>query len=354
MKKYQRNLLIIGSIVIVLSGIYLTFALLPRNQNIKKENSMRKEDDESTPLLIAHGGGNKEFPDNTLEAFYNAYHASSDMMLETDVSITKDNVLILSHDISLDRKTNVTGLISDWNYSDLLEEKVNFGYTNPVKEDEDGINRLNGDLVKFKNDDGKEVLPSDVIYPSDADLEEGVIKGRDKEIYLVTSLEDLLVNFPNSKINIEIKQNGEIGIKAYNEAIRLLDKYEAYDRCVLASFHDEIFSLFKEHNKSLENENKLLMYSPSTGGVIKFYILYFLKLDYFYFDDISVFQLPMEQKGINLATKEFTQYAHKHNIAVHYWTIDDTKDMEYLISINADGIMTNYPHRLKEVYDKYN
>jgi glycerophosphoryl diester phosphodiesterase len=49
-----------------------------------------------TPLLIAHGGGNQEFPDNTLEAYYHAYSIDPRVMLETDVNITKDGVIILS------------------------------------------------------------------------------------------------------------------------------------------------------------------------------------------------------------------------------------------------------------------
>ena len=44
--------------------------------------------------------------------------------------------------------------------------------------------------------------------------------------------------------------------------------------------------------------------------------------------------------------------AHKHNIAVHYWTIDNEDDMKYLIEIGADGIMTNLPHTLLKVYDE--
>ena len=40
-----------------------------------------------------------------------------------------------------------------------------------------------------------------------------------------------------------------------------------------------------------------------------------------------------------------------HNIAVHFWTIDDEEDMRHLIEIGADGIMTNLPHKLQEVYD---
>jgi glycerophosphoryl diester phosphodiesterase len=86
-------------------------ALLPQGDNYPLDNPMKKEGD--LPILIAHGGGNKEFPDNTLEAFYNAYGVDERVMMETDVSITKDGVLILSHDITLDSKTNVTGAIAD-------------------------------------------------------------------------------------------------------------------------------------------------------------------------------------------------------------------------------------------------
>lgn len=353
MKKWLKVTIIISSIVLIIGGIYLTFVLLPRKSNFLNENPMLKEENSKTPLLIAHGGGNKEFPDNTLETFYNAYHADNNMMLETDVSITKDGVLILSHDVSIDRKTDHTGYIIDWNYTDLISQKVNFGYTNPVIEDENGVNKLNGDLVKFTNDDGVEVKPKDVNYPSSLKLDDnGGIYGRDSEIYLATTLEDLLIHFPNSKINIEIKQDGETGIKAYKEAIRLLNEYDAFNRCVLASFHDEIFDEFKKYQENDGDFRSEFMYSPSTGGVIKFYILKVLGLDYFYNDHIAVFQLPMKQ-GVNLATKSLVETAHKHNIAVHYWTIDDIDDMKFLISIGADGIMTNYPHRLKDVYNTY-
>ena len=45
--------------------------------------------------------------------------------------------------------------------------------------------------------------------------------------------------------------------------------------------------------------------------------------------------------------------AHKHNLAVHYWTINDKDEMRMLIGIGADGIMTDFPHRLAEVYAEY-
>lgn len=348
MKKWLRNLLIIGSVVVLVGGVYVTFMCLPRVQSIKGENTMMK-DDETLPLLIAHGGGNKEFPDNTLEAFYNAYSVDENVMMETDVSITKDGVLILSHDRTLDRKTNVTGYIEDWNYSDLINQKVDFGYTNPVKYDDNDDAFLNGELVEFKTDDGIEVTPLDVKYPSDLELVDGVPEGRDKDVYLATTLEDLMTSFPNNSINVEIKQGGEVGLKALDEAIRLVEKYDAYDRVVLASFHEEIYQRMEEYKK----ENERFNYSPAMNSVVKFVVLHFLGLDYFYQDTVTVFQIPMEEYGINISSKSLIDTLHSHNIAVHYWTINDVEDMKYLIDVGADGIMTDYPHRLKDIYLNY-
>ena len=333
-KSLKITLIVICAILIV----YLALVICPRSNNYKFDNSMRT--DSELPILIAHGGGNKEFPDNTLEAFYNAYSVDERVMMETDVSITKDGVVILSHDVTLDRKTNVTGAIADWNYSDLMSQKVDFGYTNPTKDQQ-----LNGDRKHFVGPDGKEKFPTDVPYPAG-------VSPRDEKVFLATTLEELITTFPNNRINVEIKQSGETGLRALKEILRLLDKYNAYDRVVLASFHEE---LYKEYQR-LQKEGEVpaqFMFSPATKSATKFFILQLLKLDVFYSDKICVFQLPTEQLGFNLATKSLVNAAHRNNIAVHYWTINEVEEMKHLIDIGADGIMTDYPHRLKEVYDTY-
>ncbi|MBR6788893.1 MAG: hypothetical protein IKM44_03710 [Clostridia bacterium] len=346
MKKRSNKLVIFLIVLITILTAYIIIGVLPRPQNYAGNNPMRKTGD--TPLFIAHGGGHMEFPDNTLEACYNAYSVDKNVMLEIDVSITKDGVVILSHDITLDRKTNVTGAIADWNYSDLMAQKVDFGYTNKTYEDGEEVKIVEGSArIKFKSDyealKGKEVTPLDVTYP------EGV-KPRDNTVFLATKLEELMVAFPNNRINVEIKQSGENGKKAFAETLRLLEKYNAWDRMVLASFHDEIYNEFMTYQKS-EGANPAFMYSPGTGGATKFFIMQMLEVDLFFWDGISVLQLPTEQLGFNLATKSLIDAAHSHNIAVHYWTIDDVETMKKLVEIGADGIMTNYPHRLKDVYD---
>lgn len=337
--KIKKGFKVTAIVLVALIVVYTVIALLPRPQNYAFQNSMRKDSD--IPILIAHGGGNKEFPDNTLEAFYNAYSVDKRVMMETDVSITKDGVVILSHDITLDRKTNVTGAIADWNYSDLISEKVDFGYTNPTNDDQ----QLSGERLHFKDENGVEKYPTDVTYP------EGVT-ARDEKVFLATTLEELIASFPENRINVEIKQPGELGFKALKEILRLLEKYNAFDRVVLASFHEELYAEYKRLQSSNEVPEDF-KFSPATNGVTAFFVLQMLNLDVFFTDKVCVFQLPTEQIGFNLSTKSFVNKAHKHNIAVHYWTINDKDEMRRLVEIGADGIMTDYPHRLLDVYNEY-
>ena len=327
----------VAIILIVLLAVYAVIAVLPAPKNYKGDNPLLKEGD--LPIIVAHRGGRDEFPQNTLEAFYNAYSIDKNVIMETDVNLTKDGVLILLHNELLDGTTNVTGLASDWNYSDLIAERVDFGYDNPT---EDTV--LAGEREYFTVD-GERRLPTDVSYP------EGV-EPRDPEIYLATTLEELLVAFPENRISVEIKQSGEIGLKAVAEAVRLLEKYDAFDRVILASFHSEIFGEFKRLRKQDLVPDEF-MYSPGIMGIAKYFALMTLGIDSLYLDSIAVLQIPMEEYGFNFASKRLINTAHEHNLAVHYWTIDDEDEMRLLIELGADAIMTDNPSVLKKVLEEY-
>ncbi len=342
MKKFLKKVFKgLGVALLAVALVWLVCFLLPRPQNFQLDNPMMKAGE--MPILIAHGGGNREFPDNTLEAFYNAYSVDPRAMMETDVSITKDGVVILSHDTTLDRKTNVTGAIADWNYADLMAQKVDFGYTNRV-DDRDCLVE-GSERVRFTNGEGVAVTPEHVAYP------EGV-QPRDSVAFLATTLEELILAFPENAINVEIKQSGELGMKCMKEVLRLLEEHDAWDRVVLASFHSEIYDEYVRLQKAGEVPESF-MYSPGTAGATRFVVLHLIGLDRFFRDGMCVFQLPTEELGIRLATEYLVDTAHKHNLAVHYWTVNDPDEMRELIAIGADGIMTDYPHRLAEVYAGY-
>ena len=328
---------ILALILAVLIALYALLFVIPAPQNYSGENPLLVGD--GLPKIVAHRGGRDEFTQNTLEAFYNAYSVDENVMMETDVNLTKDGVLILLHNELLDATTNVTGLVSEWNYTDLIGERVNFGYDNPT---EDTV--LAGEREYFTVG-GERRFPTDVTYP------EG-IGARDEEIYLATTFEELLAAFPNNFIDVEIKQRGELGRKALAEAVRLIEKYDAFERVSILSFYSEV-------NKELVRMKRdgsvpeSFMYAPGIVGIVTYYALTTLGMDSLFYSRTALLQLPVENFGFKFATEKVVRAAHKHNMAVHYWTVNDADEMRYLIELRVDGIMTDNPTLMKQVLDEY-
>lgn len=74
----------------------------------------------TTTTIIAHRGASKSAPENTMAAFQKSYEQGA-YGIETDVQLTKDNVPVLMHDITLERTTNTTGYLNKFTYQELLE-----------------------------------------------------------------------------------------------------------------------------------------------------------------------------------------------------------------------------------------
>ena len=56
---------------------------------------------------------------------------------------------------------------------------------------------------------------------------------------------------------------------------------------------------------------------------------------------------------MKLDKKTYIKRAHRRNIAVQYWTINEEEDMRHLIDLGCDAIMTDDPALLKTVLDSY-
>lgn len=79
--------------------------------------------DSPRPLLIAHRGDAVHAPENTLAAFRLALEADADI-LETDLWLTKDDVLLCHHDRTLDRTTDSTGAIPEMTLAQVKQARV--------------------------------------------------------------------------------------------------------------------------------------------------------------------------------------------------------------------------------------
>jgi glycerophosphoryl diester phosphodiesterase len=60
-------------------------------------------------------------------------------------------------------------------------------------------------------------------------------------------------------------------------------------------------------------------------------------------------QIPVQQGPVPLVTQRLLATAHRRGIQVHVWTIDDRAEMERLLDLGVDGIMTDRPLVLQEV-----
>jgi glycerophosphoryl diester phosphodiesterase len=81
-----------------------------------------------------------------------------------------------------------------------------------------------------------------------------------------------------------------------------------------------------------------------------------LKVNIFDNGDFACLQIPVEYDvgvALNLAKRTYIKRAHRRNIAVQYWTINDAETMRKLIELGCDCIMTDDPILLKSVIEEY-
>lgn len=71
-------------------------------------------------VVVCHRGNWREYPENSVEAIRSTADMGADMA-EIDLKMTKDSVLVLSHDTTLDRCTTGSGKISDYTYAEILQ-----------------------------------------------------------------------------------------------------------------------------------------------------------------------------------------------------------------------------------------
>ena len=57
-------------------------------------------------------------------------------------------------------------------------------------------------------------------------------------------------------------------------------------------------------------------------------------------------QVPEYRSGLHVLAPRFINAAHNRSLEVHAWTINEENDMQRMIALGVDGIITDYPDRL--------
>ncbi|RYX80603.1 glycerophosphodiester phosphodiesterase family protein, partial [bacterium] len=93
-------------------------------ENVRDLRSFFKYKSDCIPLLCAHrGGAALGFPENCVATFEKTLE-NIPALFELDPRLTKDSVVIIMHDSTLDRTTNGKGKISDYTWKELQKLKL--------------------------------------------------------------------------------------------------------------------------------------------------------------------------------------------------------------------------------------
>lgn len=266
---------------LILVGIYIWIHISPA---IFEKSGIQID---KKVTITGHRGAASYAPENTLAAIKKGMEANVDR-IEIDIHQSKDSVVIVMHDNSVDRTTNGSGDISDFLLADL--KKLDAG--------------------SFFNSDYKgEKIPT---------LEE-VFK-------IVNGKCDLLIEFKHGNEDYP-------GIE--ERVIGLIKKYNAMDWCIVHSFNTDV--LVRMHEKMPELRlHKLL-------------VIQFLFTPYYYDDGLHAYN-PKDYPFIEeysvyypFANRRFLNRLKKMGKKVNVWTVDNSKRINSFIDLGVDGIITDSP-----------
>jgi glycerophosphoryl diester phosphodiesterase len=289
-----------GGIALVLALAYLVMAL--RSQPVPVHPFFAGQ---QGVQVIAHQGGERLRPSNTMVSFQHAMELGVDI-LEMDIHATQDGVLVAIHDDTVDRTTDGAGKVKELTFAEI--QQLDAGHY-------------------WSNDDG-------VTYP---------YRGQGIQI---SALSEVFEAFPGMRMNIEIKQ---VDPPIAEPLCQMIRHYGQSERVLVASFRQEAMLAFRAACPEVAT-------SMVQAEIQPFWIWNQFGLAAVHQTPANAhaFQVPLRSRlpvlgQVDVLSPRFMRAAHRHNIQVHAWTIDDPEVMSRLIEMGIDGIITDRPDLMLEL-----
>ena len=205
--------------------------------------------------------------------------------MEFDVHLTKDNVLVIIHDEKIDRTSNKTGYVKDMTYEELCS--VDFSY-------------------KYKGEVPFQKIPT---------LQEYFELVKDLDIIS----------------NIELK-TGVFEYPGIEKAVyELICKYNMKDKVIISSFnHHSVMRM-----KALDPNIKCGFLSETWILDIGNYV--------------SSHSVEAYHPQFNMLSDEETADLKSHGVSINTWTVNEEADIQNMIRLEVDGIISNFPDRVKKI-----
>ena len=242
------------------------------------------------PLVYAHRGGSALRPENTIVAFDNGLALGADG-LELDVHLSKDGVVVVHHDQTLERTTNARGRVC---------EKT-----------ADELDRLDA-AYHFTTADGT--------FPH---------RGQGLG---VPRLSDVLARYRGAALIIEFKVNVP---ELARRAIELVRAAGAVERVAFGSFGRRVLRAARELEPGIP-----------TGASREEarWALYLSRVRWPLGEPAyREFQVPERSRTTTIVSPRFIAHARRAGIPVKVWTVDEEADMRRLIAWGASALITDRP-----------
>ena len=243
----------------------------------------------SRPLVFAHRGGCALGPENTLAAFDVGMAAGADG-LELDVHLSKDGVVVVHHDDTLERTTDGTGMLASRTADELARVDA-------------GCRFVDGGSHPFRN--------------------QGVG---------IPALADVLRRYPETRIIIEMK----VDSREMGEAVaREVRKAGAAERVCAAGFGARSAAAARAALPDMaasgcHKEVQMAVYRSLARWPVR-------RPSY------HAYQVPEMAGRIRVVSPRFIRHAHNANLKVQVWTVDEEADMRRLLAWGVDALITNRP-----------
>jgi glycerophosphoryl diester phosphodiesterase len=249
------------------------------------------------PEVIAHRGGDGQWPGETMYAYKRAMEIGVDV-LEMDVYLTKDLHLVLMHDNDIRTTTNFKGRnpqVRNFKLTELKELNAAYKWSPG-----------GSDCHPFRDDPNKDLK--------------------------VTSLKEVFEKFSGTRMIIEMKEAAP-GYSPASALSEIICKTRMWDKVLIASQSDDYLREFRglcpEVATSASKRELTRFGLPGTSHK----------------PNTDALQMIDKFWRIDLLTKEFVEKAHRANVnlPVHAWTVNNLERMRRIVDLGVDGIITDYP-----------
>jgi glycerophosphoryl diester phosphodiesterase len=252
--------------------------------------------------VFAHRGGAALRPENTILAFDHGLSLGADG-LEFDVRLSRDGVVVVHHDATLDRTTDGTGPVAARTADELARLDAGFHFVPPSP---------------------IEAAPASLRQPHLRPFR-GLAGG-------VPRLDEVLRRYRDARFIIELKTDDPELAHRTIEAVR---EAGAIERASLGSFGTRVLRAARRREPRIptgasREETRLALYRSWVRWPVRH-------------PPYREFQVPEMSGSTRVVSPRFVSDAHRAGVAVQVWTVDHEDDMRRLLSWGVDGLISDRP-----------